>query len=530
MAKKKETPPPEGALQVCDGCFNAYRATEPACPKCGKANRAEGGRGFLDDADADPVLKQVASEGDRIQALRREKLTGSAAMRELKRLATQLLEHPRKERLMLLRQACAALDLRLRDPELSRMLAEAWLESRGRSGPLRTGDRLNLAEQQWILPGVLLAGGSHLVIALPKVGKSALLLGLIAAWSRGQTFLGRTFTAPCPEVLLAWPDQGEGDVARMLAAAGLLEPNGDLRPPIAALWHAGRPLPLDDEGIATLAEEAARRPGCLVVVDSYAAATRPLALEEADAAFAGPLQALIEELDPTGATLLVVHHAGKGRQGDGPASLSRGSTALPAVPSMLLALAKANPGDREDRRLLLHVEGRGGPPETLAIQRDDDRWICCGTGEELLSEQRREAAREKLTPRQEAALEVVERRWGAGQGESTVADLVADPDCELEGKHAGRLGRKVLQALGRLRLVQLRKVGTGISARPWSDEGPGGPPCPPGPIGPGGPQIGQGDGSADQRDQKDQPDGGDQGDLFDRLQQEADQLLLGGMD
>jgi hypothetical protein len=181
---------------------------------------------------------------------------------------------------------------------------------------------------------------------------------------------------------------------------------------------------------------------------------------------------------------------------------------------MLLALAKANPGDREDRRLLLHVEGRGGPPETLAIQRDEDRWSSCGTGEELLSEQRREAAREKLTPRQEAALEVIERRWSDGQGESTVADLVADPDCELEGKHAGRLGRKVLQALGRLRLVQLRKVGTGISARPWSAEGPGGPPCPPGPIGPEGPQIGQIDGTADHGDQKDQPDGEDQGDLF----------------
>lgn len=470
--------------------------------------------GFLEGLEDEPVLAAVAAEGSRLQLLRTEKLTGSAAMAELRRLATALLEHPRKERLMRLRQASAGLDLRLRDQELSRMLSEAWLESRGRSGPLRPGDRLSLAEQQWHLPGLLLARSSHLLIAMPKVGKSAWVLGLISAWSRGETFLGRTFTAPCPDVLLAWPDQGEGDVARMLAAAGLLEANGDLRPPIAALWHAGRPLHLDDEDIATLAEEAARRPGCLVVIDSYAAATRPIGLEEADAAFAGPLQALIEELDPTGATVLVVHHAGKGRAGEGPASLSRGSTALPAVPSMLLALAKANPGDREDRRLLLHVEGRGGPPETLAIARDDDRWICCGTGEEILQEQRHEAARGKLTPRQEAALELIERRWGDGQGESTVADLVADPDCELEGKHAGRLGRKVLQALGRMRLVQLRKVGTGISARPWSAESPGGPPCPPGPIGPQGPQIGQVDGSADHGDQEDQPDGGDQGDLF----------------
>jgi hypothetical protein len=150
----------------------------------------------------------------------------------------------------------------------------------------------------------------------------------------------------------------------------------------------------------------------------------------------------------------------------------------------------------------------------LAIARDEDRWICCGTGEELLQEQRQEAAREKLTPRQEAALELIERRWADGQGESTVADVVADPDCELEGKHAGRLGRKVLQALGRLRLVQLRKVGTGISARPWSAEGPGSPPHPPGPIGPAGPQISRADGSADHPVHQDHPDGGDQAELF----------------
>jgi hypothetical protein len=507
------------------------------------------GCGFLDGAEIDPVLQKVADHAlqaelkaireesspqrqaaaDQAQARRRADLTGSAPMRELRRLSSDLLDQPRKERLPLLREAAGNLSLRVKDPELRTMLSEAWLASRGRCGPLRPGDRLDLNPQQWHLPGLLLKRGSHLLIAQPKVGKSSWVLGLIAAWSRGETFLGRAFTEPCPEVVLVWPDQGEGDVARMLAAAGLLGSDGGVRAPIVALWHAGRPLHLDEEGIATIAEEATRRPGCLVVVDSYAAGTRVMGLEEASAEFAGPLQGLVEEVDPTGATLLVVHHAGKSRAGEGPAALSRGTTALPAVPSMLLALGKVNPIDREDQRLLLMVEGRGGPPETLAIVRDGDRWTSCGTGEEIAAEVRREAAREKLTPRQEAALEVVERRWGDGQGESTVADLVADPDCELEGKHAGRLGRKVLQALGRMRLVQLRKVGTGISARPWSADGPQGPLSAAGPIGLAGPQISQLDGPGDQEDQEDSPGGEDLGGLCDRLQVEADQILLTGM-
>lgn len=508
MAKKKETPPPGGNTRVCDGCFTAYPPAEPACPSCGKANRAEGGRGFLDGAEADPVLQKVATEADHTQARRRAELTGSHSMRELKRLASEVLDQPRRERLPLLREAAGNLSLRVKDPELRTMLSEAWLASRGRCGPLRPGDRLDLSPQQWLLPGLLLKRGSHLLIALPKIGKSSFVLGLIAAWSRGETFLGRSFTEPCPEVLLAWPDQGEGDVARMLAAAGLLAPDGGVRAPIVALWHAGRPLHLDDEGIATIAEEAARRPGCLVVVDSYSAGTRAMGLEEASSEFAGPAQGLVEELDPTGCTLLIVHHAGKSRGGEGPAALSRGSTALPAVPSMLLALGKVNPTDREDQRLMLMVEGRGGPPETLAIVRDGDRWTSCGTGEEIAAEVRRDAAREKLTSRQEAALELIERRWADGQGESTVHDLVADPDCELEGKHAGRLGRKVLQALGRMQLIQLRKVGTSVSARPWAAAGPPGVPPQQGPIGPAGPLP------TDPAARPDLLQGDDQGDLF----------------
>ena len=519
--------------------------TKPPPPPGGVSD----GRGFLDDAEPDPVLRDLSERtrreleairlgstphrqaaADQAQAKRRADLTGSGPMRELKRLASELLDQPGKERLPLLREAAGNLSLRVKDPELRTMLSEAWLASRGRCGPLRPGDRLDLSPQQWHLPGLLLKRASHLLIAQPKVGKSSWVLGLIAAWSREETFLGRAFTEPCPEVVLVWPDQGEGDVARMLAAAGLLEPDGGVRAPIVALWHAGRPLHLDDEGIATIAEEAARRPGCLVVVDSYAAGTRVMGLEEASAEFAGPLQGLVEEVDPTGATLLVVHHAGKSRAGEGPAALSRGTTALPAVASMLLALGKVNPTDREDQRLLLMVEGRGGPPETLAIARDGDRWTSCGTGEEIAAEVRRDAAREKLTPRQEAAMELIERRWTDGQGETTVADVVADPDCEITGNHAARLGLKALQALARKGLIRVRKVGTGISARPWTADGSGGLPSATGPIGLSGPQISHRDGSIDQEDQEDQPIGEDLGDLCDRLQLETDQLLLRGME
>ena len=110
---------------------------------------------------------------------------------------------------------------------------------------------------------------------------------------------------------------------------------------------------------------------------------------------------------------------------------------------------------------------------------------------------------------------------------------MAEPACDLEGRNAQRLARKALQALAQRELVILRHVGGGLSARPWgAAERFEGPPCSAGPGGPAGPQIKQlakVGGCEDQGDQRDQAYKEDPPDLFDRLQDQADQLLLEGM-
>ena len=167
------------------------------------------------------------------------------------------------------------------------------------------------------------------------------------------------------------------------------------------------------------------------------------------------------------------------------------------------------------------------------IERQGDDWICHGSGDEAHAAHQREQHRQKLTDRQAAALSLVERRWRDVKGETTGVDLVTEPGCDLEGKNAARLARKTLQALGRMELVVLRHVGGGLSARPWgSADVPGGSPSPAGPSGPAGPQIEQSaddGGGEDHGDPGDLPDKGDPGDLLYRLEAEADQLLLEGM-
>jgi len=460
----------------------------------------------------------------------RQGLTGELALLEFRSLVQEVVaEFPRLEWLPMLRKAAAEKELRLRDSEILRLTYQARQAQRGRLGPILPGQPLDLTPTPWAWEGIVLAGCANLWIGGPKVGKSSLWASWIAAWSRGEKeFLGRELVGQCPPVALAWTDQGQNDCARMLNAVGLLRPDG-LAPPLTALWHAGQPAHLDPEGVEELAQWAEKHHGGLLLVDSFAAATRPLALEEASGEFAAPFIELAEALEPFGVTLVVIHHSSKGRAGEGPAMASRGSTALPAAASQIVSIARVSPQNPGDRRLMLQAEGRGGPAVHLLIERQGADWTCHGSGDEVMAAQRRDQARERLTERQQAALSLVERRWRDGAGETTAADLIGEAaGCDLEGPNAARMARGVLSSLARKELVHIRRVGNGISARPAGV--PDGPPCTTCPPDPDCPQIGLSDSSEDDGDKGDSVSEGDNGELFDRLQLEADQLLLGGMD
>ena len=499
--------PQKADIWVCPECFAGCLPADAACPKCGAASTYEPDE-------------------------RHKELTKQEALSEFREVLSKLLEEPYSERMIQARQAAGELGLRLRDGEMQRELWRLRRDSSGRSEPVLPGQPLNLSPTPWRWEGLLLDRCAHLLVAAPKIGKSSLGLALVAAWHRGEpSFLDQRLIGACPPVILCWPDQGEQDCARMIGAAGLLAADGGLlSPPLVALFHAGRPIHLDPEGIERLVDLTSRHKGSLLILDSYSAATRPLGLEEASAEFAMPMVELIEALEPHQATLLVIHHAGKARSGESPTSASRGSTALPAAASQVLSLAKANPQSRGDRRLMLSAEGRGGPQEHLLIERHGDDWICHGAGAEVHAALQREQRRQKLTDRQAAALSLVERRWHHGQGETTAADLVADPACYLQGQEAARSARKILQALSQKELLRLRRVGGGLSARPWEvEDGERSPLRPAGPQSPGGPQIDPHQLLTRCEDREDPGDLLEMGDLCDRLQAQTDQLLLEGM-
>lgn len=367
---------------------------------------------------------------------------------------------PFHHRLPRMRLLARDLEISMRDQELTNMLTKAGKKSGDRKF-LRPGVRLEITTQRWLCDGLLLKGCLNLLVALPKQGKTSLLIALIAAWHRQAsnsgfppTFLSRDLVGACPKVLIIGSDQGLSDWAAMLKPAGLMSEDNELLDPIIGLAHAGNPIHLDPEGIDCIADEVKNHQNMLIVVDSLAACLAPLGLKEESPEAALPLQELTEALDGTDATTVLIHHAAKGRSEEGASSASRGTTAIPALASQTLQLSPTS-NDRNDNRKTLRTQGRGGEPLSLVIQRDAAHWNLCGTAEDLEREQQREETIENLNDRQQSALVVVEDQWE--QGLCTKAKDVA-ARLELGGTDPDRKALDALKQLVKKGLVQKRQI------------------------------------------------------------------------
>lgn len=396
----------------------------------------------------------------------REPVTAAEKIADLRALAVKLQADRVgfAERLPTLRHRAGEIGLTIRDGELQGLLVAARRERLGVDGLLGPGARLDMTPERWAWRGLLMRGCLNLLVALPKQGKTSLLISLIGAWHHGaESFLDRELIGPCPPVLLIGTDQGQADWGQMLQAAGLVDSAGVLLEPVVGFAHSGRPVHLDPEGIDKIAEYAQRHPGLLVVIDSLAACIAPLGLKEESPEIAMPVEELMEQLEPHGATVVLIHHASKGRAGESASSASRGSTALPAVASQILKLAPANPNNPRDARRLLTTEGRGGSPQALVIERAGADWLLHGGAEDLERERQQAEAIDKLNDRQADAFDLLRDRWADHQQLTTAADLAAA--LGLEMKDAQGIALRVLKQLERKGLAQRTRLPDLLGAR-----------------------------------------------------------------
>lgn len=177
----------------------------------------------------------------------------------------------------------------------------------------------------WLVEGLLIAGGFSLLVAKPKVGKSTLARNLALTVAKGLPFLGRT-TQPGLVIYMA-PEEKQSEVKRHFRTMG-------------ATGH--EPILLFPTTIPSLTEihrlAALKKPKLIIIDPLFRLARIHDGNDYAEVYRAlEPLIALARE---TGAHLLCVHHAGKFDRDGGDSIL--GSTALFAAVDTAIFLRRTD--------------------------------------------------------------------------------------------------------------------------------------------------------------------------------------------
>ncbi|MDA9868028.1 AAA family ATPase [Synechococcus sp. AH-224-I15] len=323
----------------------------------------------------------------------------------LKELARELIDDhvSIQEALPQLREQKDLIQSSCRDSELSQFLQAVKRKKVSLDQLIKPGGKLKLTSEPFILNGVIISGGTNLIVGREKKGKSAFVAAMVGAWSHGQEqFCGFDFVGPCPPVAIIGPDMSEAQWGKMLHSYHLADEEGNLPDdsPIKYLLHMGHGLSLDQHGldlIDQIAEDLCNRfpdQQPLLIFDAYARLVDDLGLQEATSEFATPMssaQALLRKYKVTDVWL---HHSAANRE-TGKAT-SRGSTALPALADQQIFMEYPT-ANEDDPRTALRTKGRDVPVRALLERtKPDGVWVVHASGDEVEAQKQIQERIEKL--------------------------------------------------------------------------------------------------------------------------------------
>lgn len=390
-----------------------------------------------------------------------------AAIRQLQDLAEELLREKVGflERMMVLRAQAQERGLQMRDSEAMAMLAGARKALRGSCEGITPSMELDIPDALWAWEDVIRLGALNILVSLQKVGKTSLLLQMLRLWSAGaESFLGSALIGSCPGVIVVGSDMALSDWRPMLAAAGLMERTPSKRwrllEPIVKLYSREDALHLDEQGLERLAHDCEANPGALLLVDSFAAVTSSLGIDEFKPAAAEPIYGLCEVVEPYGVTTVLIHHSSKSRSGERASNAARGSNAITAAASQLVSL-RWHSEDQADHRVDLSTEGRGGRPHQIVIEQVDRcSWVLHGDAAELRRMEGRQEAEDRLTDRQRKALEEVRDLWESARREIDSGCLQKLLPAQYSQADGRRAAADTLEQLCRKELLIKRTTST----------------------------------------------------------------------
>ena len=203
-----------------------------------------------------------------------------------------------------IKEAMAALKQRTQAPKVEVLAIDAMFDAESEA-------------IDWLVPGLLPAGETVLLCALPKVGKSKLAIDLAFSIATGESrFLGQQTKQG--KVLLITPDASQQSLKHELLKRGFRREDKDAVHVIPR-WSIDQLAVLE-------AELEDFRPD-LVVIDSLKRITAGKEVSENSAEFADNIIALNDLLARYRASGILIHHANKGADAVG-VERARGSTAI----------------------------------------------------------------------------------------------------------------------------------------------------------------------------------------------------------
>jgi hypothetical protein len=377
--------------------------------------------------------KQALSVADKIEALR-ERAKVMVKDREIAEPDWQLhLKHLAQE-----------LDLNASHADICRWIGEAKAHRDGRIEVLLPETRLNTRPLPWLWQGIIQKQAVNLIHALPKCGKTRLLLGALSAWIPGtDTYLGREINQGKEGLLIVGPDQPETVWAEVLRDYQLLDDTGRMHKRIVGLVPSGANFALTEVGIRLVEDFARENPGLVILLDSYQRSIGPMGLDENRPDAAVPLTALMEAVAPYQATLIVIHHSNKSGAEGSVSAGARGSSALTAVPDQLIRLKpfhKTEDGD-SPKEIELETVGRAGRPvrELIQLENDGRTWVSLGSPSKRRKQLENEKRAEGMTELQREVMDAVVTAWIENKTALTAREILEaigrDPNKERTYAH-----------------------------------------------------------------------------------------------
>ena len=367
-----------------------------------------------------------------------------------------------------------------------------------RKAAYKPGEIIRVSVTPWCVEGLLRGGVNNLIVALPKVGKSALNGAFVGAWAKdADDFLGRKISQRCTECHLIWPDMPLEDAVYILEREGLWDGTGVIKDkdgnviaiegspkaPIVELVTAEldiREWDFRPTNLGRYRKEAldAKKRGvkafwsfdCYEVMCSFEPG-----FNENDPSAGRPAREMCLAFAGTDATTMVNHHSNKTGggtaviAGSGHASISRPFSTC----TELKWLRPAKEGATQtDMRVSVSQIGRRKGSQWV-IELTDEGWISHGQSDEASKEEYLEEQWLKLDKLQQKAFDHIVSRTRMGFG-VTVEELmgtITGPDAPSNREHMRRPLR-ALKKKGLLRVDEkaLKKTGPGVAADLWYAE------------------------------------------------------------